>query len=395
MTTPPIHYIAMVFEMQEKNLRHGFSRAKKLHLQNRVAGVIRLVAKFEHVPEAIRWIIVSMHDFNELSTKDISKYTNISLRTVQRILKSWKDREDVWGPQHADENSPLVQPGLMSETEQILLMQFLEDYPTSYLDEMQSELEAYSGVKYSLSTLTRTLFHMGISHKRLCKSSDKACYSQRVLFRDHAREYILNNKQLIFIDEVSKNQASTTRNYGWGPKNVSVSDPIGGMIGKRKSVVAGYSLELKLFAHHSIEETYNQERFENWFVRTLLPHTNPYPGSNSVIIIDNGRVHSKPKLQKYCDAAGVLILFLPPYSPDWNPIEIVWACMKAFLKRHCLGEQDNLDEWLYASIEHANAIIDHEAVFKSCGYVYDDDGRFHMGAGFRHEEVLMNEFQDD
>jgi transposase len=62
----------------------------------------------------------------------------------------------------------------------------------------------------------------------------------------------------------------------------------------------------------------------------------PFPGPNSVITMDNARVHIGGRMQELCDARGVLLKYLPSYSPDMNPIEKVFLVMKSHIKRRNL-----------------------------------------------------------
>ncbi len=62
---------------------------------------------------------------------------------------------------------------------------------------------------------------------------------------------------------------------------------------------------------------------------------NPYPHMRSVLILDNAKIHHDHGLLEYLDAFGVRVEFLPPYSPDLNPIEEAFSYIKNYLKRHC------------------------------------------------------------
>jgi len=61
---------------------------------------------------------------------------------------------------------------------------------------------------------------------------------------------------------------------------------------------------------------------------------NPYPGSNSVIVLDNARIHHDEGLIEYLQAFGIRVEFLPPYSSDLNPIETAFSVIKSFLKKN-------------------------------------------------------------
>ena len=69
--------------------------------------------------------------------------------------------------------------------------------------------------------------------------------------------------------------------------------------------------------------------FGFWFKTMLLPVIKP----KSVIVMDNARFHQKNLLCEMAQQAGCRVLFLPPYSPDLNPIEKFWAWLKAKLRK--------------------------------------------------------------
>lgn len=60
---------------------------------------------------------------------------------------------------------------------------------------------------------------------------------------------------------------------------------------------------------------------------------NPYPARNSVLVMDNAPIHKRGNINRLCEDAGVLLVYLPTFSPDMNPIEKCWSVMKAHFKR--------------------------------------------------------------
>ena len=67
--------------------------------------------------------------------------------------------------------------------------------------------------------------------------------------------------------------------------------------------------------------TTDSSLFEQWFEQRLLPVIPKY----SIIILDNATFHRKAKLRALAEESDCEVLFLPPYSPDLNPIENFWA----------------------------------------------------------------------
>ena len=61
---------------------------------------------------------------------------------------------------------------------------------------------------------------------------------------------------------------------------------------------------------------------------------NPYPENNSVIIMDNARIHHDGELITLLQGLGCHVVFLPPYSPDYNPIETAFSIIKSWIRRN-------------------------------------------------------------
>ena len=70
------------------------------------------------------------------------------------------------------------------------------------------------------------------------------------------------------------------------------------------------------------------------FIGELLNLCTGWPGPCSVIIMDNASFHRSPSVEQMCSNAGVKLLYLPLYSPDFNPIEEFFAELKAFVKKN-------------------------------------------------------------
>ena len=79
----------------------------------------------------------------------------------------------------------------------------------------------------------------------------------------------------------------------------------------------------------------NTERFTNWVRTTLAPRLRP----GHIVIMDNLRAHHAPAVQQAIRKCGASIKFLPPYSPDLNPIEPCWALLKKELRRFAVRDK--------------------------------------------------------
>lgn len=79
----------------------------------------------------------------------------------------------------------------------------------------------------------------------------------------------------------------------------------------------------------SIYQTANADRFVAW-LKKLLPKLRP----GDVLVMDNLKAHHNARVLPLCRAAGVRLIYLPPYSPDLNPIESGWAVQKQHVRKH-------------------------------------------------------------
>lgn len=76
--------------------------------------------------------------------------------------------------------------------------------------------------------------------------------------------------------------------------------------------------------------TTNKERFVCWLGGKLLPRLQ----RGDVLVLDNLAAHHDKRVVPLCASRGVRVLYLPPYSPDFNPIEPGWALQKQHVRRH-------------------------------------------------------------
>ena len=116
-----------------------------------------------------------------------------------------------------------------------------------------------------------------------------------------------------------------------------MSGKVSGKKFQRLSIVAAKCGD-EIVERHEYGCNMNSRLFEFWFILLLMTIA-----SGSVIIMDNASFHRKKVLRKMAKEAGCRVIFLPPYSPDFNPIEKVWANLKKFLRNHLFKFQSLSD----------------------------------------------------
>lgn len=78
------------------------------------------------------------------------------------------------------------------------------------------------------------------------------------------------------------------------------------------------------------------------YIEELLPLCGRWPEPKSVLIMDNASFHYIERIKQMCYEAGVKLVYLPPYSPDLNPIKEFFAELKAFIRRNWQVYEVNL-----------------------------------------------------
>lgn len=81
--------------------------------------------------------------------------------------------------------------------------------------------------------------------------------------------------------------------------------------------------------HTHFQGALTGERFLSYVQEQLVPHLR----KGDVVIMDNLRSHKVSGVREAIESAGAFVLYLPPYSPDFNPIEMLWSKLKAFLRK--------------------------------------------------------------
>ena len=149
----------------------------------------------------------------------------------------------------------------------------------------------------------------------------------------------LPQELLVYLDETGIEQC-LYREYARAPCGEKVVTKISGKKFKRTNIVAGIC-EGKWVAPLQYEGSTDSVLFEFWFEHCLLNEVK----KGSYIILDNAAFHRKAILLDLAKEYGCEVLFLPPYSPDFNPIENKWAWLKRKL-REILCNFDSFDSAL-------------------------------------------------
>ena len=168
-------------------------------------------------------------------------------------------------------------------------------------------------------------------------------------------------RQYIFLDE-SGVTTDLLRRYGRAPRGLRLRDytPCGHW--HTHTVIAGLRWD-GLHAPAVFDGPIDNPTFLAYVEQVLVPTLRP----GDVVVLDNLAVHKQTAVQLAIERAGALVRFLPPYSPDFNPIELAFAKLKAFFRAARPRNFDQVVALMAAAIE---LFTPHECTnfVRHCGY---------------------------
>ena len=112
-----------------------------------------------------------------------------------------------------------------------------------------------------------------------------------------------------------------------------------------------------------VDGAVNGDVFEAFVKQILLPQLKP----GDIVVLDNLSSHRRGSIQSLIESAGAELRFLPPYSPDLNPIEMVFAKIKQLLRSLACRTRDALWRTMQSVLDQVTA-TDAANCFRHCGY---------------------------
>src|SRR5918995_689438 len=133
-------------------------------------------------------------------------------------------------------------------------------------------------------------------------------------------------RQYVFLDECGVT-TDLLRRYGRSPRGTRLDDRTPCSHWQTHTILAALRLD-GLTAPAVFDGPIDHASFLAYVEQVLVPTLQP----GDVVVLDNLAVHKQPEVRAAIEGVGALIRFLPPYSPDFNPIELAFAKLKAFLR---------------------------------------------------------------
>ncbi len=169
------------------------------------------------------------------------------------------------------------------------------------------------------------------------------------------------SERFVFVDESSTNIALTSR-YARAPKGERALGKAPRNWGENISLISAIGSD-GVKPSMSVEGAVDGKAFETYIEHFLLPTLE----RGQIVVMDNLSVHKSKRLERLIEKAGATLLFLPPYSPDFNPIEEAFSKIKGILRKASSRTKEAL---LEATGRALDAITpeDTRGFYSDCGY---------------------------
>lgn len=148
------------------------------------------------------------------------------------------------------------------------------------------------------------------------------CPIKQEVYQTELQAALQNGKTPVFVDE-SGFSTESVRQFAYAPRGVSVSDKISGNRYRRTTLIAA-NIQGCFTSPMLFEGACDTLTFNTWLENVLCPLLD----ASHVVILDNASFHKSSQTEALIAGCGANLLFLPPYSPELNPIEKDFANIK-------------------------------------------------------------------
>lgn len=219
-----------------------------------------------------------------------------------------------------------------SVTPQMLdtLCEYLQENPGLYLYEMVKFLQTEFEVSVTVSSVRRALDSIGWTKKQIRRVAKGRNADLRDTYLYNISDF--SPEHFVFLDESGCDRRVGLRRTGWSPLGVTPTQVAQFQREQRYQILPAYAVDGVMLSR-VFQGSTDSAVFED-FLEQLLPLCGKWPEPKSVLVMDNASFHHTERITQMCYEAGVKLVYLPPYSPDLNPIEEFFAELKAFIKRN-------------------------------------------------------------
>ena len=306
----------------------------------------------------LREKVIEAYENREGQVPTLARRFKVSTDFIRDLIERYIETGDILPKPH---NGGCL-PEIRGPKEKYL--RSLKAEPDLLLEEIQDRYYRAWGVFLSVSALCKRLQRLGLPRKKkqLYDPEKKTQRVRRLTAEYHDNIQGVKAENLIFLDEVGA-VLNMVLPYGRAPSHERVYGDRPVAKGCRISTVGAMSLS-GLETAMCFEGTLNASVFLHFIKNFLVPVLKPW----HVVIMDNASPHKNAEMAELISKTGASSVYLPPYSPELNPIENAWSKLKQYLRK----AKARTKEALYDAITRGLELItnsDAEGWFRHAGYM--------------------------
>jgi transposase len=252
----------------------------------------------------LRERVAAAVDHGEGSQREIARTFRVSLTFVFRLLRRRRDAGTLEPKPHGGCPPPALGPDELQR-----LAELIREHPDATLEQLR-------------------LRRLGLTRKKKSLHADEQgrpdVQKKRRGFRRKVKR--IEPERLIFVDETGVTTAMTPA-YAWAPRGER-ADASAPASWESVTVIAALGLD-GVRAPLIFPGSTNAATFESYIEQVLVPELH----TGDVVVFDNLSAHLGPAVAEAIESVGASVLPLPPYSPDYTPIEEMFSKVKEFLRR--------------------------------------------------------------
>lgn len=205
----------------------------------------------------------------------------------------------------------------------------IEEKPDMTIMELREKIRERHGLGFGYGTVWRFLARHRITRKKKTGHASEQEREDVAAAREawFEGQLDLDPSKLVFIDETALS-TNMARRFGWAPRGARcrASVPFGHW--KTETLIAALRFD-RIDAPMTIDGALDGAAFLAWVEQALAPKLS----AGEVVVMDNVPIHKVAGVREAIEARGARVLHLPPYSPDFNPIEKPFSKIKSILER--------------------------------------------------------------
>ena len=259
---------------------------------------------------------------------------DVGTATVSRYLRRYRQSGDL---------TPRTSPGRPSalHEHQAWVEQSLISNDLTHDQRCDLFLER-TGVRISRATMCRWVQRLGSTRKKTIYASEQ---NPEARWRFLAWIRGIDPHRLVFVDESGFNVAMTLP-YAYAPRGQRAVGRVPKNRGENTSLVAAISLDEGVGDAMTLTGAVDGVAFLAYIEQVIAPKLRP----GQIVVLDQLGVHRKPEVREAIEARGCELVLLPGYSPDFNPIELAFSKIKAFVKAVGARTRGALDSAIAAAL---------------------------------------------